>query len=93
MSYTDLRTFLGALEQAGELKRIGVAVNPKLEVTEICQRTLRNCGPALLFERTAPGNIPLLGNLFGTTGRVLAALGCRTLEEFRRIGHTPPFLP
>ena len=92
MSYTDLRTFLGALEQAGELKRIGVAVNPKLEVTEICQRTLRNGGPALLFERTAPGNIPLLGNLFGTTGRVLAALGCRTLEEFRGIGHTLAFL-
>jgi 4-hydroxy-3-polyprenylbenzoate decarboxylase len=92
MSYNDLRAFLGALEQTGELKRIHAVVNPRLEVTEICRRTLRNGGPALLFERPGHSTIPLLGNLFGSSNRVLAALGCRTLADFRAIGRTLAFL-
>jgi 4-hydroxy-3-polyprenylbenzoate decarboxylase len=92
MSYNDLRAFLSALEQTGELKRIRATVNPKLEITEVCQRALRSNGPALLFERPEDSTIPLLGNLFGSTRRVLAALGCRTLEEFRAIGRSLAFL-
>jgi len=92
MSYTDLRAFLGALEQAGWLKRINATVNPHLEVTEVCQRTLRSGGPALLFNQPGQSSIPLLGNLFGSTERVLAALGCKNLEEFRGIGRALAFL-
>ena len=92
MAYTDLRKFLEALERRGELKRVKPAVDPKLEVTEICQRTLRNGGPALLFEQPVNSKIPLLGNLFGTTGRVMAALDCQTLAEFRNIGRALAFL-
>ncbi len=51
MKYNDLRDFIAQLEQRGELKRITVEVDPYLEVTEICDRTLRAGGPALLFER------------------------------------------
>ena len=51
MQFTDLRDFIRQLEQLGELKRIANEVNPNLEVTEICDRTLRAKGPALLFER------------------------------------------
>lgn len=92
MTYTDLRNFLDKLEQRGKLKRIKSPVNPKLEVTEICLRTLRNSGPALLFEQTVNSKIPLLGNLFGTTERVMAALDCRTPAEFRDIGRALAFL-
>ena len=46
MSYRDLREFIKALEGAGELKRIAVPVDPHLEITEICDRTLRAGGPA-----------------------------------------------
>jgi len=50
MKYRDLREFIAALESKGELKRISTPVNPKLEMTEVCDRTLRKEGPALLFE-------------------------------------------
>jgi 4-hydroxy-3-polyprenylbenzoate decarboxylase len=48
--YQDLRDFLHLLEQQKELHRISIPVNPYLEMTEICDRTLRRGGPALLFE-------------------------------------------
>ena len=50
MKYKDLREFISALEAQGELKRITAEVDPYLEITEICDRTLRAGGPALLFE-------------------------------------------
>ncbi len=75
MSYRDLRDFLAQLERAGELKRIRVEVDPKLEMTEICDRVLKAGGPALLFERPKGHVIPVLGNLFGTTKRVALAMG------------------
>ena len=48
MKYNDLRDFISKLEQEGELKRIPLEVDPYLEMTEICDRTLRAGGPALL---------------------------------------------
>jgi 4-hydroxy-3-polyprenylbenzoate decarboxylase len=75
MHYADLREFLGGLEALGKLKRIGAAVSPRLEMTEICDRVLRTGGPALLFERPAGHAIPVLGNLFGTVERIGLAMG------------------
>ena len=70
MQYTELRDFICGLEQRGELKRIHTSVSPVLEMTEICDRTLRKAGPALLFENPTGFTIPVLGNLFGTPARV-----------------------
>jgi len=75
MAYTDLRSFLEQLETLGELKRVGVPVSPRLEMTELCDRTLRAGGPALLFEKPEGFDIPVLGNLFGTVRRVALAMG------------------
>ena len=50
MAYQDLREFIAALEKAGELKRIPFEVDPKLEITEFADRSVKNGGPALLFE-------------------------------------------
>jgi 4-hydroxy-3-polyprenylbenzoate decarboxylase len=86
MSYADLREFLAQLEAKGELKRIATAVSPRLEVTEVCDRVLRAGGPALLFERPAGHDIPLLANLFGTVGRVAAAMGAQDAKGLRQIG-------
>ena len=69
MQYRDLRDFISGLEKRGELKRIQVPVSPKLEMTEICDRTLRAKGPALLFENPIGHDIPVLGNLFKTQKR------------------------
>ena len=70
MKYKDLRDFLKQLENKGQLKRISQEIDPKLEMTEICDRTLRAEGPAILFENPKGSDIPVLGNLFGTPERV-----------------------
>ncbi len=84
--YEDLRSFLSALETRGELKKIDVPVNPSLELTEICRRTLERQGPALLFTRPSNSQVPILANLFGTRDRIAAALGSTGPEVFRRLG-------
>ncbi|AGA90159.1 UbiD family decarboxylase [Thioflavicoccus mobilis 8321] len=92
MVYQDLRDFIAQLEQRGELKRVRVPVDPYLEVTEICDRTLRAGGPALLFERPKGSDIPLLGNLFGTPQRVALGMGEESVEALREVGRLLAFL-
>lgn len=92
MKYRDLRDFLQQLEQLGELKRITAPVNPNLEMTEICDRTLRAGGPALLFENPVGFGTPVLGNLFGTERRVALGMGRESVEELRELGELLAFL-
>ena len=86
MKYADLRDFIAQLEARGELKRIRAEVDPYLEITEICDRTLRAGGPALLFERPKGSEIPLLGNLFGTPNRVAMGMGEEAVTALRGVG-------
>ncbi len=86
MKYADLRDFIAQLEVRGELKRIRAEVDPYLEITEICDRTLRAGGPALLFERPKGSEIPLLGNLFGTPNRVAMGMGEESVTALRGVG-------
>ncbi|MEY3190449.1 MAG: hypothetical protein RIS10_566 [Pseudomonadota bacterium] len=86
MKYKDLRDFIKQLEIQGELKRITIPVDPYLEMTEICDRTLKQAGPALLFENPTGYNIPVLGNLFGTPRRVAMGMGAESVTELRGIG-------
>jgi 4-hydroxy-3-polyprenylbenzoate decarboxylase len=87
MAYRDLRDFITQLEQLGELKRIQAEVSPHLEMTALCDRTLRAGGPALLFEQPTGHHIPVLGNLFGTTRRVALGMGVNDVSELRQFGH------
>jgi len=86
MHYKDLRDFLQRLEERGELRRITHEIDPHLEMTEICDRTLRMGGPALLFENPKGHTIPVLGNLFGTTARVALGMGAESIDALRDIG-------
>ena len=86
MKYHDLREFITQLEVCGELKRITQEVDPYLEITEICDRTLRKGGPALLFENPKGSKIPLLANLFGTQKRVAMGMGQDNVEGLREVG-------
>jgi 4-hydroxy-3-polyprenylbenzoate decarboxylase len=86
MRYTDLRDFIGQLERLGELKHVAVEVSPRLEMTEICDRVLRQGGPAILFERPTGHSMPVLGNLFGTVRRVCLAMGVEDPAALREIG-------
>ncbi len=86
MDYSDLRDFIKQLESLGELKRISLEVDPHLEITEICDRTLRAGGPALLFERVKGSRHPILANLFGTPRRVALGMGEESVEALREVG-------
>jgi 4-hydroxy-3-polyprenylbenzoate decarboxylase len=99
MRYKDLRDFIAQLEQIGELKRVAVEVDPRLEMTEICDRVLRAGGPAILFEHPkgydgADGRlrIPVLANLFGTPRRVALGMGEDTVEALREVGKLLAYL-
>jgi 4-hydroxy-3-polyprenylbenzoate decarboxylase len=86
MNYSDLRDFIAQLEARGELVRVTTEVDPNLEITEICDRTLRKGGPALLFEKVKGSAYPLLANLFGTQHRVAMGMGEESVEALRDVG-------
>ncbi|PWB41123.1 MAG: 4-hydroxy-3-polyprenylbenzoate decarboxylase [Rhodocyclales bacterium] len=86
MKYRDLRDFIAQLENLGELKRIGVEVDPHLEMTEVCDRVLRAGGPALLFEKPKGHAVPVLANLFGTPHRVALGMGAESTAALREVG-------
>ncbi|MBD3898562.1 4-hydroxy-3-polyprenylbenzoate decarboxylase [Halomonas sp. ML-15] len=92
MKYKDLRDFIAALEERGELVRVSAEVDPYLEITEICDRTLRAGGPALLFENVKGHSMPLLGNLFGTPHRVALGMGEESVEALSEVGKLLAFL-
>jgi len=92
VSYRDLRDFIAALEEVGDLRRIRTRVDPHLEITEVADRVLRAGGPALLFEHPGDSVIPLLANLFGTEQRVAAALGEEQASALREVGRLLAFL-
>jgi len=92
MHYHDLRDFIAQLEKMGELKRITQPIDPYLEMTEICDRTLRTAGPALLFENPTGHSIPVLGNLFGTPKRVALGMGQDSVEALRDVGRLLAYL-
>ena len=75
VGYRDLREFLGRLRREGELKEVGVPVDPRLELAEIHRRVIAEGGPALLFTRVKGGDFPVVTNLFGTRRRVELAFG------------------
>lgn len=71
MSYKDLRTFIGQLENAGELKRIRAEVNWDCEIGAITREVYKRKGPAMLFENVKDSKIPLF---------------CGAMHEVRKYG-------
>ncbi len=81
MAYKSLHEFIEELERVGELKRIGIKVNPILEITEITDRVCKNHGPALLFEQVDGYSIPVLTNTFGSMKRMALSLGVEDINK------------
>jgi len=86
LTFHDLRSYLARLESSGGLRRIIEPIDPALESTAFCLRTLRAQGPALLFEKPQGSQHALLGNLFGHRQRIEAALADRPLASLRELG-------
>ena len=81
MAFDDLRGFIRALEKNGELKRIAFEVDPELEMTEFADRSVKNNGPALLFDKPKGSRVPVLINAFASMRRMEIALGVDDIEE------------
>ncbi|CAH0532247.1 3-octaprenyl-4-hydroxybenzoate carboxy-lyase [Vibrio stylophorae] len=92
MVFTDLRDFIQYLEQQGELVRVTTPVDPHLMITEICDRTLRAQGPALLFENPIGYEMPILANLYGTPKRVALGMGQTEVSALRQVGEWLSYL-
>jgi len=86
VKYRDLRDFVAQMQSLGELKRVDAEVDPRLEMTEICDRVLRAGGPAIVFEKPKGHTMPVLANLFGTARRVALGMGADSTAALREIG-------
>jgi 4-hydroxy-3-polyprenylbenzoate decarboxylase len=96
LSYRSLREFIARLESEREFVRVREPVSTVLEMTEIQTRLLAERGPAVIFENAircdgARSTLPVLVNLFGTTGRVamgvtLGGIERRNAKSLREVG-------
>lgn len=81
MAYGNLQDFVEQLEKRKQLKRVSLPISPVLEIPEIADRVMKAGGPALLFEKPAGYDIPVLINAMGSEQRMAMALGVRRLDE------------
>jgi len=86
MSFSDLPSFLAALESRGDLARVAEPVDPVLEATALARRVQAGNGPALLIEQPTGSRVPLLLNLFGHRRRIEAVLSRRPVTSLRELG-------
>ena len=90
MAFRNLSEFLHALEADGDLVRVQETVSPRLEISEIADRSVKGGGPALLFENVEGSSIPIAINLFASRNRMLRALGLASWEDWTE--RLEPFL-
>jgi 4-hydroxy-3-polyprenylbenzoate decarboxylase len=84
MGYRTLRDCVDDLERHGQLLRVDVEVDARLEVAEIQRRVCAAGGPALLFTRVRGCRFPMVSNLFGTIERARFMFR-DSLERVRRL--------
>ena len=87
MAYSSFRQFLGALEQAGELKRVTIPVDTDLVMSEWANREMKSPGggKALLFEQPLidgkASPFPVAINPMGSAKRMALALQVNAVED------------
>ncbi|MDR3708504.1 MAG: menaquinone biosynthesis decarboxylase [Capsulimonadaceae bacterium] len=86
MAYAGLQDFIKRLDNSGELRRIGIEVDPYLEIAAIADRVMKSPGggAGLLFEHVKGSEFPVAINLFGSRKRMSWALGVDDIEEIAR---------
>jgi UbiD family decarboxylase len=73
MKDQSMRGLLSALEADGALHRVGRAIDPRFEIASVL--SLRDRGPAQLFENIAGHAMSVIGNLFNSRERFARGLG------------------
>src|SRR3989440_8151575 len=88
MALDNLRAFVQAIDDAGDLVRVEQPVSVDKEITEVADRCMKSArgGPALLFTKptlTSGGRsrYPVAINLFGSERRMSLALGVECLDH------------
>jgi 4-hydroxy-3-polyprenylbenzoate decarboxylase len=87
MAFDSYRSFIQALDRAGELRRITQPVATELEITEIADREMKSPGGgrALLFEKpTINGRVspfPVAINTMGSWKRMAMSMGADSVDE------------
>src|SRR5438067_5957093 len=84
--YSDLNDFVADLEKRRLLARIPESVSPNLDIAAVTDRAckLPRGGPALLFDKPAGFDIPVVTNLYGSNERMCLALGVNTLDDLAK---------
>ncbi|HIJ37234.1 MAG TPA: menaquinone biosynthesis decarboxylase, partial [Deltaproteobacteria bacterium] len=81
MSFKNLQSVIKDFEDRGQLVRISEPLSPKLEMTEVTDRVVKNGGPALLFENPQGYDIPVLTNLYGSLDRIRSIFNIQELDD------------
>src|SRR5229473_2173940 len=90
MAYRSFRSFLDALEKAGDLKRVAVPVDTDLLIAEWAGREMKSPGggKALLFEQPIvdgkKSEFPVAINTMGSRHRMALALQVADIEDVAR---------
>ena len=94
-NWQDMREFMDALEERGELVRISEEVDPAWEINGLTRIGLQDRGPALLFENIKGADFPMVANLLGTDERYLFSLGIDKWSDYNEewIRRTEEFIP
>ncbi len=74
MPYDDMRQFLTALEEAGELARVTRPVDTRFEIAAGIRHISDTRGPALWFASVKGHDMPVVGGLFSSRSKALLAL-------------------
>lgn len=72
------RSFVERLEAAGQLRRVAKPVDPRFEVSALL--SLRDAGPAQLFQSVAGSGVSILGNALNARARFALGLGIAEAE-------------
>src|SRR5919109_1262413 len=90
MAYRSFTNFLGALEKAGELKRVAIPVDTDLLIAEWADREMKSTGggKALLFEQPIVDGkkleFPVAINTMGSRRRMALALQVADVDDVAR---------
>jgi len=81
----DFRSYLGVLEQAGDLVRIREPLAVEYDIGALCRQLADDDGPAALVQSVEGHTVPLAVNVYGTRGRVARALGVSEAEMLQHV--------
>ncbi len=91
MIHRNLADAVADLEKNGQLRRIDMPVDPRLEIGAIQRRALQRGGPALLFTNVRGTSFPMLANMYGSKERIrfLFRHSLRAIERLFRLKADP----